>query len=90
MSKKVVTGYIYENGMWYEMYKTCPRKPVSEEYVIEHYKTLEKMKEEQRTCYNCKYKTSSNHQMRCTKGDYWKRIHKAKIPCKDWKEGEQE
>ena len=39
MGKKDVTGYIYENGMWYEMYKTCPRKPVSEEYVIEHYDT---------------------------------------------------
>ena len=42
------------------------------------------MNNEQRTCYNCKYKITSNHQLRCTKSGYWKRIHKAKITCEDW------
>lgn len=41
MSKKKITGYLYRNGMWYEMYKDHPKKPVSEDHVIEHYKKID-------------------------------------------------
>lgn len=38
MSNKEITGYLYRNGMWHETYKNHPKKPVSEDHVIEHYK----------------------------------------------------